>query len=107
MGTGQRQNLRVQAPASSAHAGVAIQPGAAFYELKWKKFVHETGLDGVMLHYYYLGLACVNPKAVDYDKLSRELFADMVAVGAIALPSQYTVDDFEFEMWSERGEDCM
>ena len=49
---------------------------------------------------YYLGKNPPLPPVEDQEKVIKELFADMVGVGALTLPSPYKAEDFEFKMKS-------
>src|ERR1035437_3437467 len=64
---------------------------------KWLKFVQESGLTGVKVYKYYLGEKAKKTYTdAEHGKVLAELFADAVAVGAVALPKPSTLADFEF-----------
>ena len=78
--------------ASKAAQGIA---GARYLPKAWGEFLNESGLTAVRLHQYYLGQAPPLLYGSDYRKLLSELLADAVAVGAIVIPSPYTLADFQ------------
>ena len=70
----------------------------------WREFLESHDLEDVMVADYYSvnhdGLFA----AEDHEKIIENVFADMVAVGAIVLPEQYAVEDFRFEMLDNDSE---
>src|ERR1039458_10376774 len=92
MGSGKGKSRRVQ---TSLPAGAQVSEHMTFTEGKWNEFIDANDLMGVMMHDYYLGSTTKCSKDEAYRRLVTEFFRDAVAVGAITLPSPYTVEDFE------------
>jgi hypothetical protein len=71
---------------------------------KWADFLAGGELDDVSVFKYYLGdkggaaRTRENMPVEDLEKLATELFADVVAIGAVELPDGYSADDFEFKI---------
>ena len=95
MGSGRGKTRRVQ-----SSAGLAAQaiPHLLFDKGEWDEFVDGHDLVFVNLYEYYLGRPGNHIDSSETKKVMDELFADAVAVGAIVLPDDYGVDDFEFRM---------
>src|ERR1039458_5978656 len=102
MGAGKGKGKRVHALVSpTAGSGTSVRGGVGTYMDKWRDFVNSSGLRDIKLHEYYLnGKNPYDYTRADEVKLTMEVFADMVAVGAIILSQPYSVDDFEFVVTS-------
>ena len=98
MGSGSGKSRRVRV---GVHSAASNLPSLSFEKPLWDKFVDDGGLATVNLYDYYLGEAPVVVVDTDFKKVFDELFADSVAVGAIVLPDNYSVDDFDFQVFSE------
>ena len=92
MGSGKGQSRRVQSAVSSS-----AFPSVRCDSSQWAKFVRSIDLREMSLRDYY---GIVLPPGFlmggALDRVLQELFRDAVAVGAIALPSFYHAEDFEF-----------
>src|ERR1035437_4061705 len=86
MGAGKGKTRRGQAVAATGI--VVYQPG------NWRQFVKDSELSTVKLHQYYLGETPQQLSDADYEKLTGELFADAVNIGAINLHGTHTTTDF-------------
>src|ERR1035437_5026300 len=98
MGSGKGQMRRTRVSIATAHGR------KAFIGRRWAEFVLAGGLSEMKLHQYYLGrdfVASADPHSIVEDalKLVAELFADMVAVGVVSLPSSQEVEDFQFMVY--------
>src|ERR1035437_566892 len=62
----------------------------------WHKFVKSSGVDEIGVFRYYLGKCPNMLTAEEYERVFTDLFGDLVATGALALPSLYQADDFVF-----------
>src|ERR1035437_4813039 len=101
MGSGRGQMRRTQVSIATAHGQKAFIEAS---RRRWAEFVLASGLSEVKLHQYYLGrgfVASADPRKIVEDalKLVAELFADMVAVGVVSLPSSQEVDDFQLMVY--------
>ena len=67
----------------------------------WDNFVETSGVKTTKLLYYYLGRDPAAWTNEGYLRATLDMFADAVSVGAIALPSGCSVDDFEFSINNE------
>ena len=58
-------------------------------------FCQKSGVANVKITQYYLGRDVI-PTRSDCNRIASELFNDAVQVGAVILPDDYAVEDFEF-----------
>ena len=104
MGSGRGKNRRSQATTTPAAKGKRKPRWAeVFNESIWNEFVIDGDLKNYNLYKYYgvldaSGNAPQQPSHADYEKVITELFADAVAIGAIALPSPHKAEDFAFKI---------
>src|ERR1035437_5318841 len=100
MGSGKGKTRRAQAIKFDDLDAVAE---ATSDRNKWSKFVEAGHLKGVKIYQYYLGDASRKAYSdVAREKLTRELFIDAVAVGALTLPAKYSAEDFAFRASGQR-----
>ena len=95
MGSGEGQTRRMQATAPTVgvlNKVLALDPD------KWEEFVNESGIEHVSAYKYYLGTLPGKCGAAEHEKVTTELFADAISVGALILPPPYIAADFEFKM---------
>ena len=94
MGSGQGKARRAKAPI------IAAQGQATYQKSPWDEFLRDNELMSVGVAQYYLGYRPQVPTKVEYNKVLNEIFADLVAVGAIVLPGSYLAKDFRFALAS-------
>ena len=73
-------------------------PSVVEAKKKWQEFVHVGDLENVKVWKYYLGEPPPTLSKEQEQDLIAELFADMVAVGALVLPKKYPAESFVFEI---------
>ena len=93
MGSGKGQARRTR-----TSAVVVPSTGVSYDWKKWKEFVQSSGMNTVSLYRYYLGKNLSSYMESDHEKVIKELFSDVVAVGALTLPGPYLSEDFVFRM---------
>src|ERR1035437_7383849 len=105
MGSGKGKSRRARAAHSDQVSAPAATPAVLYSPEKWKEFAENGELERVRILRYYLGQIPQRNTKISleelnelYEKAATELFTDAVAVGAITLPSPYSVDDFEFKI---------
>ena len=77
---------------------VAAQAQATYNKFAWDEFLNDNGIAKVGVAKYYLGHDVQGPSEAEYNKVLCEIFADLVSVGAIVLPSPYKAEDFKFKL---------
>src|ERR1039458_9629002 len=102
MGSGKGRTRRVRAATASAGNKTKI---VRFRVTPWDEFLKSTGVGLMEISQYYLNKTLQGKKwnrpnltDVECEQILSALFADAVAVGALALPAHCNVDDFRFEV---------
>src|ERR1039458_209133 len=102
MGSGKGRTRRVRAATASAGNKTKI---VRFRVTPWDEFLKSTGVGLIEISQYYLNKTLQGQKwnrpnltDVECEQILTGLFADAVAVGALAVPRPYSIDDFRFEV---------
>ena len=93
MGSGQGKTRRAL---TSAQSGPPYTRFVTHQLENWDRFVEESEIGDVTIDEYYLRHKPCKPTEEEHEKVMAELFADLVATGALVLPGACKVDDFQF-----------